>query len=153
MGKLSAAKQLARRPPEVKAARTRLYAVVNKETKRVKNKEGYTFDADEEDLVYIGEYSKTEELTPTDLTLLIGRLRGFFFIRFVKANGDVRDMYAHVDGPMVGSVVPLRDLEKPASTQRSCHVDKVLCVIARDTMYVVKSAMLGKRVKRKPRSA
>lgn len=147
MGRQSTSKLLAKTPPVVKAARTRLYDVIQKG--RVKNKEGHVFDIDSKDVVYIGEYSKTEDVTPTELTLLISRLRGFFFIRFIKQNGEMRDMYAHINGPMVGSTVYLRDLDNVSTTMRSCDVHRVVCVVANDTMYVVKSSALGKLLKKK----
>lgn len=150
MGRQSASKLEAKNPPVAKAARTRLYDIIKKGTMhKLKNKEGHVFDVNADDVVFIGEFTKTEQVTPTELTLLISRTRGFLFIRFIKADGSMRDMYAHVNGPMVGSKVYLRDLEQPAQTMRCCDVNRVVCVVAQDTMYVVKSASLGKLLKKK----
>lgn len=150
MGRQSTSKHLAKQPPVVKASRTRLYDVIQTGTRhKVKNKEGHVFEIDSDDVVFVGEFTETKSVTPTELTVMLTRLRGFFFIRFIKANGDMRDMYAHVNGPMVGSIMHLRDLEQPTLAMRCCDVNRVVCVIAQNTMYVVKSAALGKLLKKK----
>lgn len=136
--------------PVAKAARTRLYDIVLKDATStghsVRNREGLTFNIPKEDCVTIGEVDPgaTTEFTKPEMEDFMDRAHGYLFVKFVKDNGDIRSMYAHVNGRAIGGHMRLVDLEQNATETRSCRMERVFYVVCNGKKYVLKEAAFTK---------
>lgn len=130
--------------PERRLARTRLYEDAGDDTShwRARNAEGIVFRLPKKDAVMVGwATSPAVEVTRSEMCGVLRDVRGFFFLTFVKKNGELRDMYAHVEGPPVGDMFPLADLSLDVSEHRQCRMSSVVKVITSDgRLYVLKKA-------------
>ena len=130
--------------PEAKAARMRLYKVVRRghggNPHFVRNAEGLDFNMPDNDTLFIGDFTSTIEITPTDMAYKLDGIGGFFHISFFKADETLREMYAHVHSrEQAGGLLKLRDLERPMDELRSCRMERVVSLIHRGKRFVVGS--------------
>ena len=135
--------------PQEKAARFRLYKIVDKKTNYIENAEGHAFPAPADDIMYVGGFSKTVYLNKAELSDQVRLLDGFFWIRFRKKNGQVREMWAQKMHSKILANITMRDLELPNTKQRQCLIDNVLDFITNDTHYIVGKAPNLKKKKKK----
>jgi len=113
-------------------ARTRIYKIVRLggSHHRVVNAENHEFSVPAKDAIKIGEATTPPvEVTRSEMCSILRDVRGFFFLTFVKRDGSLRDMYAHVDGAPVGDAFPLVDLELDATAIRQCRMSSVVKII------------------------
>lgn len=109
------------------AARTRLYKIIKGNL--VVNAEGHTIRLPPDDFRIVGAVDETEHVSRASMTKLARNISGYFHISFLKADGSLRNMYAHANGSVYnGNSLSLVDLEVPASEYRSCCVDRIVSI-------------------------
>lgn len=118
------------------ATRTRLYKIVKGNL--VVNAEGHQFRLPPDDYVVVGSVTRKEQVTRESMTKLAHNIGGYFHISFIKADGTLRSMYAHVNGSVYnGNTLRLVDLEAPASEYRCCCVDRISSITRGGVHYYV----------------
>ena len=117
------------------AARTRLYKIVKGNL--VVNAEGHQFRHPPDDYVIVGRVTRKERVSRDSMTEIARNIGGYFHISFVKADGFLRSMYAHVNGSVIQNTLRLVDLEVPASEYRCCRVDRIVAITRGDVHYHV----------------
>lgn len=135
-------------PIEKRAARTRLYDfVVDPDTQscsdeyyHVMNKEKVKFKANKKDFECIGAYHTIEDVTQTEMMKRLLDATGFFFIRFYKLYGGLRDMYATQHGAPMGDTMYLRDLQLDNTERRSCSMRRVAVFVQHGVLYRLNKA-------------
>lgn len=132
---LSENKSSTTRLPIPMAARTRLYKIIKGNL--VVNAEGHQFRLPPDDYVVVGSITRTEQVTRESMTKLAHNIGGYFHISFIKADGTLRSMYAHVNGSVYSGTLRLVDLEVPASEYRSCCVDRIVSITRGGVHYYV----------------
>jgi len=122
--------------PIAMAARTRLYKIVKGNL--VVNAEGHQFRLPSDDYVVVGHVTRKEQVTRESMTKLAQNIGGYFHISFIKADGSLRSMYAHVNGSVYNvNTLRLVDLEVPASEYRCCCVDRIVSITRGGVHYYV----------------
>lgn len=125
---------------EVKAARTRLYDLVELgPTMRLRNAEGLVFTPPDKDVSLIGHFEKTVKITKTKMTELVCEQRDFCYIEFVKVSDkSIRRMYCRVVGVQHADVF-LEDIEKlQKESDRRCKLENITMLITQKIRYVRK---------------
>lgn len=122
--------------PSTKAARFRLYDVVDRANTRLKNKEGVVFNAPADDVVYIGEIKDTVYVNKTELSKEIRDLEGFFWIRFYKKDGSVREMWANRLKERIAGNLSMQDMMLPNTQSRQCVIENIVDFVFRGTHYI-----------------
>lgn len=127
--------------PTERAARFRLYDIVTKcnpvhGCPVLRNKEQIKFRASADDIMYIGGFTRTTYVNMTQLTDVLTKLDGFFWVRFRKKDDTIRDMYAvKMHGRIAGNM-SLRDLSLPNSETRQCIIGNIIDLVAHSTHYI-----------------
>lgn len=133
--------------PQVMYARTRLYKPTSvPETAthlHLENADGFSFAhaKDKHDMMPVGKYDKdnVERIPRTVAIEILEKCHQFIWIKFIKADGSERKMYAHIveAGKML---LELKDLQlgAPDKERRRCRYDRIVCFIAYNTLYIVK---------------
>ena len=138
--------------PSEKAARFRLYDIISSDDSsdkiKLKNHENISFTCDKSDIIRIGKFDTTINLTTMEsITNKVNEIDGFFWLRFRKVDGSIRSMYCMKMKDKISGNLNLRDLSCPNTEIRSCIMSNIIDFIWNNTHYCVSKRILKRKRK------